>query len=114
MLKEVEEELNAELINSPAKETKFLLFREFKKEKNSYLVMNKKDGSPLGVVVGLFPKWNKFVFYTEGECVFDSFCLDDISSFMKELNNPKKEASEDVEYTSGEPSPGDNNNTLKI
>lgn len=67
------------------KETKFLAFIEFKDPRKNYVVMNKKDGSLLGIIY-FYSKWKKFVLFTSGELVFDSTCLDDISSFMKELN----------------------------
>lgn len=66
--------------------SKFIDFVEIEnpgKKTRKFLLKNKK-----GIVLGsieYFNSWRKYVFIPEYDTLFDSICLNDISSFMEEL-----------------------------
>ena len=50
----------------------------------TYWCKNNKTDGILGLVE-YYPPWRKYVFSTDGDCVFDISCLADIIDFMKQL-----------------------------
>lgn len=53
-------------------------------------VFSKTGHYPLGGIKW-YPAWRKYCFYPESQTVFDSYCLDEIASFLAIQNKIYKE-----------------------
>ena len=67
-----------------------------KKKTKDFHVHNSKNGSFLGWI-NWYPPFRKYAFTANGDTVFDSNCLDDISTFVKELMKEHQKNSEAAE-----------------
>lgn len=67
-------------------ESKYLTFEKYTipgRKTSLYDVINKNTSERLGAIY-FYPGWRKFVFEPLPEIIFDSNCLTDIITFMKE------------------------------
>ena len=53
-----------------------------------WICYNKKSGVILGHVF-YYPSWRKYVFSAKAGVVFDSTCLDDLKTFLDQLDGKK-------------------------
>lgn len=65
-------------------------YRYIRFEKHGPLAVciNIHHGTVLGYVE-YEPKWNQYVYTSEIDIIYSADCLDDISSFLRQLNNMK-------------------------
>jgi len=74
-----------------AKESKFLSLKEvpIKTKTKVFMVFNKTSNDLLGYVKWYAP-WRQYCFLVKGDLVFNSECLTDITTFIKDLMAERK------------------------
>ena len=60
-----------------------------KRTMTDYIVRSKRNNDVLGII-NYNKKWKQFVFEPEAWVMFSWDCLEDISKWLKELNNGKQ------------------------
>ena len=68
---------------------KFIYFTELKKMPGKWVCLNLKTADPLAFIE-YYPAWRQHIAQFNDGCVFNCQCLDDISDFLKQLNEKKK------------------------
>jgi len=67
---------------------KYIHAKEIYKIKNkpAYAIVNTKSNSEIACVA-YYPRWKRYVMFTDAPAVFDTSCLESIILFIEKLNN---------------------------
>ncbi|HEC40677.1 hypothetical protein LCGC14_0223090 [marine sediment metagenome] len=75
-------------------------FLEKKPKTMVYAVVNIKFGNILGVIKW-HSAWRKYCFFSEGNVIYDTICLNEISEFIKGLMDKRKLGKELIKALDG-------------